>query len=135
MKIGEVALQSGVASSTIRYYEELGLLPQVGRGANGYRDYTDGDVMRLRLVRNAQKLGFSLDAIRGMFSASGECAKSKVLELVAIRLQEVDAMAAAIAVQRLELVALRGMLEDGGTCAAEMSATTTSGTEQTAAHA
>lgn len=121
MKIGEIARQSGVASSTIRFYEEQGLLPQVARGANGYREYGEGDVQRLRLVRNAQRLGFSLDTIRGMFSASGECAKSKVLELVAIRLQEIDALAAAIAVQRLELVALRGMLEDGGTCGSEMS--------------
>ena len=113
MKIGEVAKRSGVASSTIRFYEEQGLLPHVVRGANGYREYAESDVEQLRLVRHAQKLGFSLELIRGMFLPSGECSKLKVLEQVLIRLREVDALAEVIAGQRRELIALRDVLENG----------------------
>jgi DNA-binding transcriptional MerR regulator len=65
LSIGRVAATSGVTADTIRYYERLGLLPPPARTAAGYRQYSEGVVHRLSLIRNAQRFGFSLAAIRG----------------------------------------------------------------------
>ena len=64
MQIGEAAKRAGVSPPTIRYYEEIGLLPQPPRSGAGYRRYTDATVEVLRFVRKAQAIGFSLDEIR-----------------------------------------------------------------------
>ena len=65
LTIGKVAGAAGVSADTIRYYERLGLLPKALRSAAGYRQYPDGVVTRLALVRNAQHFGFSLREIAG----------------------------------------------------------------------
>src|SRR5437867_8684048 len=61
--IGAVASRSGVSAHTIRYYERLGLLPAAARTSAGYRQYGEGVVNRLMLIRNAQQFGFSLREI------------------------------------------------------------------------
>jgi DNA-binding transcriptional MerR regulator len=63
LSIGIVANRAGVTPDTIRYYERLGLLPKPARTAAGYREYGDGVVNRLTLIRNAQQFGFSLREI------------------------------------------------------------------------
>ena len=65
LSIGRVAATSGVTADTIRYYERVGLLPPPARTTAGYRQYSEGVVHRLSLIRNAQRFGFSLAAIRG----------------------------------------------------------------------
>jgi DNA-binding transcriptional MerR regulator len=65
LTIGKVAGRAGVSPDTIRYYERLGLLPKPPRTPAGYRQYPDGAVSRLALVRNAQRFGFSLREIAG----------------------------------------------------------------------
>jgi DNA-binding transcriptional MerR regulator len=65
LTIGKVARQAGVTADTIRYYERLGLVPKPARTAAGYRQYPPGVVRRLAIVRNAQRLGFSLKEIAG----------------------------------------------------------------------
>ena len=65
LTIGKVAGAAGVSADTIRYYERLGLIPKALRSAAGYRQYPDGVVTRLALVRNAQHFGFSLREIAG----------------------------------------------------------------------
>jgi DNA-binding transcriptional MerR regulator len=60
MRIGQLARTSGVPIDTIRYYERLGLLPRPARTANGYREFPEGAVTRLRLIRNAVRFGFPL---------------------------------------------------------------------------
>ena len=65
LTIGKIAALAGVSADTIRYYERLGLLPKALRSAAGYRQYPDGAVTRLALVRNAQQFGFSLRDIAG----------------------------------------------------------------------
>ena len=70
MKIGELAQRSGVGIDTVRYYEREGLLPKAPRLASGYRVYTQQDVKRLRFVRRAKALGFTLPEIRELFALS-----------------------------------------------------------------
>ena len=71
MKIGEFARRAGVAIDTVRYYERRGLLPEPQRRASGYRRYAEDDVSRLRFVRRAKGLGFTLDEIRSLLKLSG----------------------------------------------------------------
>lgn len=71
MKIGELAKRAEVAIDTVRYYERQGLLPAPQRQASGYRRYEDGDVARLRFVRRAKALGFTLVEIRDLLALSG----------------------------------------------------------------
>lgn len=64
MRIGEVARRSGVPATTLRYYEEIGVLPPAERTASGYRDHRDDVLARLAFVRAAQAAGLSLTEIR-----------------------------------------------------------------------
>jgi Cu(I)-responsive transcriptional regulator len=63
MQIGEAAAQSGVSAKMIRYYEEIGLVPRPARQPQGYREYDDRDVNRLRFVARGRDLGFSIKEI------------------------------------------------------------------------
>lgn len=63
MKIGELASLAGVTVQTVRYYERRGLLGEPERRASGYREYGDAAVDRLRFIRRAQELGFTLAEI------------------------------------------------------------------------
>jgi DNA-binding transcriptional MerR regulator len=70
LRIGEIAERSGVTPRTIRYYEELGLLPRTERAQGKHRVYTENDVERLREVtRLRDLLGLSLDELRSMITA------------------------------------------------------------------
>jgi DNA-binding transcriptional MerR regulator len=71
MKIGELAQRARVAIDTVRYYERQGLLPVPTRRASGYRSYDATDVARLRFVRRAKALGFTLVEIRDLLALSG----------------------------------------------------------------
>lgn len=66
MNIGSCADLSGVNAKTIRYYEKIGLIPPAGRGANGYRDYSERDVDILRFIRRSRDLGFSIDEVSSL---------------------------------------------------------------------
>lgn len=60
MNIGEAARRSGVPAKTIRYYEEIGLIPAADRNGSGYRDYGGNDVETLKFIAHARSLGFSV---------------------------------------------------------------------------
>ncbi len=65
VRIGELARQSGVSSTTLRYYEKTGLLPSPRRADSGYRAYDAGSVLaRLAFIRASQAVGLSLAEIR-----------------------------------------------------------------------
>jgi DNA-binding transcriptional MerR regulator len=63
MKISEVAEQAGVRTSTVRYYERIGLVPPPTRTASGYRSYDEATAARLVFVTRAKRLGLSLEQI------------------------------------------------------------------------
>ncbi len=63
MTIGQLARQAGVGVQTVRYYERRRLLPEAPRRASGYRAFTGGALERLRFIRRAQELGFTLAEI------------------------------------------------------------------------
>ena len=63
MQINQLASLTGVSAKAIRYYESIGVLPEPQRSPNGYREYEDSDVERLKLVVGARRLEFSLDDV------------------------------------------------------------------------
>ena len=73
MKIGDLAKQSGLNASAIRYYEKIGLLPPPSR-ASGQRRYSSEALDRVLLIRFAGEMGFSLDEIRIFLSGIRETA-------------------------------------------------------------
>jgi MerR family mercuric resistance operon transcriptional regulator len=66
LTIGQLALAAGVPTSTVRYYERVGLFKPDARTRAGYRSYSAAAVERLRFIRAAQATGFSLDDVRQM---------------------------------------------------------------------
>lgn len=105
--IGELARRAGVSTKTVRYYEELGILPPAERLPNGYRVYRPGDADRLRFVRGARSLGLTLDDIGEVlaFRDRDEAPCRYVVDLLHTKIEEVDARIA-------ELERLRESLRD-----------------------
>ncbi len=64
MNISELSKQSGLSTPTIRYYEQIKLLPKAKRKSNGYREYSENDLKQLFLIQQAQQVGFSLTEIK-----------------------------------------------------------------------
>ena len=70
LTIGKLGLAAGVKVPTIRYYEQIGLLPEPDRSSGNQRLYPNATLNRLAFVRHARELGFPLDAIRDLLSLS-----------------------------------------------------------------
>jgi MerR family mercuric resistance operon transcriptional regulator len=68
LTIGRLAREAGVNLETVRYYERRGLLPEPPRSASGYRLFPSDAARRLRFIRRAQELGFSLKEIQELLS-------------------------------------------------------------------
>ncbi len=115
MRIGEVARRAGVRVSLIRYYEDIGLLPRAERSANGYRAYDRSACDRLRFVKAAQAVGFSLGEIREIvaFRDRGEEPCAHVLDLVERRTREIGDRIAALERMRGDLHRLSSRARSG----------------------
>jgi len=72
LTIGALARGAGVGIDTIRYYEREGLLPPPRRRDSGYRDYDRGTIERLKFIRRAKALGFTLEDIRQLLALSAD---------------------------------------------------------------
>jgi MerR family transcriptional regulator, mercuric resistance operon regulatory protein len=93
MTIGEMARTAGVATPTLRYYEQEGLLSPTARSRAGYRLYNAEAVEQLRFIRSAQAVGFTLEDIRALARLEGESGKNckaKVRRLLEKRLSDVN---------------------------------------------
>ena len=107
LTIGELAGELQLNPKTIRYYEEVGLLPEPRRSESGYRLYSRYEMERLRLVKRAKLLGLSLAEIKEImeYAIDGRCGvmEDRLLSLVEAKLGEID--------QKIEdLVTFRGNL-------------------------
>ena len=99
--IGTLAKRAGVSIDTVRYYEKSGLLAPQARLASGYRRYGDTQVARLRFIRRAEELGFSLKDIRELLGLSGQRDVARVKRSAERKLTEVNKRIAAL--QRVQL--------------------------------
>ena len=103
--IGEASRRSGVKVPTIRYYEQIGLLPVPARTEGQRRLYADSDLSRLSFIRHARELGFDVEAIRTLLSLQDNpqqsCAAAD--ETARARLDEVDRRIASLQALRVEL--------------------------------
>jgi len=89
IKIGQLAKLSGVASKTIRYYEDVGLLPAAYRNDNGYREYRTSDIERLVFIRRCRELQIPLEQIKTLIAVQGD-QKSSCQEVDALIEQQLD---------------------------------------------
>ncbi|NUQ91510.1 MAG: heavy metal-responsive transcriptional regulator [Gemmatimonadaceae bacterium] len=105
MRIGEVATNARVSVETLRYYERRGLLPNPERSASGYRSYGPDTVRRVRFVRHAQQLGFTLDEIADLLGMWEDSATSceQVADRAAATLTRIDAKMEQLARMRVAL--------------------------------
>ena len=87
LTIGTLAKKTGTKVQTVRYYEQIGLMPEPGRTEGGQRRYGDAELDRLSFVRHARQLGFSLDAIRELLDLSDHPGKSCALAIAIAHLQ------------------------------------------------
>src|SRR5215468_8560401 len=110
LTIGEVARRTGKPASTIRYYEEIGLIPPAER-VSGRRHYQPEIVRTLSVIATAQRADLSLDEIRLLLDASpsDQVATARLREVARRKLPELSE-----AIARAELV--RGWLEDAARC-------------------
>ena len=103
LSIGQLAKRAGVAIDTVRYYERNALLSPAGRLASGYRQYGSSELTRLRFIRRAKALGFSLEDIRELLTLSDErdvaqvkrAAQSKLAD-IGKRIAELQSIQAAL---------------------------------------
>lgn len=70
LTIGMLAQRTGTKVQTVRYYEQIGLLPEPGRTEGGQRRYREDELDRLAFIRHARQLGFTLEAIRELLDLS-----------------------------------------------------------------
>jgi len=105
LSIGTLARRTGAKVQTIRYYEQIGLMPEPGRTAGGQRRYDASDLDRLAFIRHARQLGFALDAIRELLNLSDAPARScaEVDTIAQRRLRDVEARIARLEALRREL--------------------------------
>ena len=82
LSIGQLAGEAGVNVETIRFYERKGLIPEPPRSASGYRQYTEQDVARIKFIKRAQVLGFTLKEVSELLALRVDpettCAQVKV---------------------------------------------------------
>jgi DNA-binding transcriptional MerR regulator len=105
LSIGELSRRAAVKVPTIRYYEQIGLMPETGRTEGKQRRYGRMAVARVAFIRHARELGFEVDAIRTLLSLQDNpdqsCARAD--EIAKARLVEVEKRIASLKALRKEL--------------------------------
>jgi len=112
MRIGELAAQSQTPASTIRYYEQQGLLSGVQRTAGGSRRYDGSALLRLQMIRSLQNMGFALGDIPALLRDEQQGVDhERVMTTLNGRLENIDTLLASLQRQRDQLHSLRCLLE------------------------
>ena len=102
MTIGDVAEVAGVGVETVRYYQRRGLVSQPGKAAGAYRRYGTGHVDRIRFIKRAQVLGFSLEEIATLLELEDGTDRRRIRRIASARLEETRRRIADL--QRIERV-------------------------------
>lgn len=110
MRIGELGERAGLSPKTVRYYEQIGLVPEPRRLPNGYRDYEESVVQLLGFIGAAQSIGLTLGEIREVlaFRDRGEAPCSHVLQLIERRAADLEERIRALETMRRDLERLGG---------------------------
>lgn len=115
MPIGELSKRAEVKVPTIRYYEQIGLMPAAERSDGNRRTYQQSDLNRLAFIRHARELGFEVDAIRTLLSLQDRpdhsCASADVIAQA--RLAEVNERIAGLTALKKELERMIGECAQG----------------------
>jgi DNA-binding transcriptional MerR regulator len=108
MRIGELSRRTGNSTKTIRYYEDIGVLPAPDRTANGYREYSDEAVDRLEFIRDAQAAGLTLTEIASILDlrSQGESTCHHVIDLLERHMTALDRHIKTLRVTRKKLASL-----------------------------
>ncbi|MFM9380323.1 MerR family transcriptional regulator [Pseudomonas sp. UV AK001] len=106
MKIGELAQQSGLSASSIRFYEAQGLIPKVERLGNGYRRYPPQVLQTLNIIRSAQQAGFSLEELKQLLPAAGtgEFKHEELVEGLTRKVEQIEVMQQHLAQSKARLL-------------------------------
>jgi MerR family mercuric resistance operon transcriptional regulator len=107
LTIGQLAASAGVHLETVRYYERIGLMPEPGRNASGYRSYGIEHARRLSFIRRSRELGFGIEEIRALLALSepGHTSCAEVRSLTVAHLGDVRAKISDL--RRLERILAR----------------------------
>lgn len=108
MKIGELGNRADVPAKTIRYYEQIGIMPAPERTASGYRDYDEPALERLQFIRAAQAVSLTLGEIREIlaFSDRGDAPCAHVINLMKQKIRTFSEHIRGLELMRDELGAL-----------------------------
>ena len=114
LQIGDLSRKTDVSSKTIRYYEDIGLLPEPRRTENGYRVYSQDDVERLQFIRRARALDFALDEIAEIlaFRERNEPPCGHVMDLICHQIDAIESRIRDLERIRDELKALHSAGQD-----------------------
>lgn len=104
MTIGRLANAAGVNVETVRFYQRSGLIDEPARLQSGYRTYGEAEVQRIRFIKRAQLLGFTLDEIAGLLRLEGSLACASTRDLAARKLAIVESKLADLSAMRITLV-------------------------------
>lgn len=88
LTIGDVAGVAGVGVETVRYYERRGLVPRPARAGGVYRRYGAGHVNRIRFIKRAQALGFSLEDVASLLELEDGTDRRRIRRIAGARLEE-----------------------------------------------
>ena len=112
-RIGQVAEMLRLSADTLRYYEKSGLIPHIARTASGIRLYSDQDISRLRFIRHAQQMNFSLAEVGDLLKMreNPQLARAQVRQLTADKLVEVESRLNDLNTLRKELRLLLNLCE------------------------
>lgn len=115
LNIGALAKATGTKVETIRWYEQVGLLPAPGRTSGNYRTYGDAHLTRLSFIRRARDLGFSLEQVRTLLDLAEDYERScAAVDIIAREhLGQVDRKIADLQALRRELASLIGQCRHG----------------------
>ena len=106
LTIGSMADEAGVNVETIRYYQRRGLMAEQDKPAQGYRRYDATTVKRVRFIKRAQALGFTLEEIGGLLELDEAHACAETRELASHKLQTIETKLADLVAMRKALTAL-----------------------------